>query len=73
MAGHLGDPRCDSRRVTLVTAGGSQSDLGGFFFFFFFFQYNNYNNDFLFINKGKFEILKNFRGIKIFYSFDRLI
>jgi hypothetical protein len=32
----------------------------------------NYNN-FLFINKGKFGILKNFRGIEVFYSFYCLI
>jgi hypothetical protein len=30
-------------------------------------------NNFLFINKGKFGIFTKFRGIKVFYTFDRLI
>ena len=30
-------------------------------------------NNFLFIDKGKFEIFTKFRGIKVFYTFDRLI
>jgi hypothetical protein len=36
---------------------------------FFLLKNKNYNKNFLFANKGKFRIFKNFRGIKVFLFF----
>ena len=62
----IGRTFIEDRCGSLVTRRGSQSDPRWVIFF-------NIIIFLLFINKSKFRIFKNFRGIKYFYSFYHLI